>query len=646
MMTAWVFPQSKPHHALFHRAASQRRAAWHAAVPARGRADADLRHHGSGQPGARLALYARRLFRRDVCRADRKFRARRRPGAGRDVRLRRGARSDRDPAALRPQPPRSRARHVWAIALLQRTGAARLGPGRHDAVAAQRDADRGTDHSRRVLSGLPAGHHRRHPGGRGAALHPGDAHAARHADPRRRVEPRNGRRARRQHKAALHFGVRARRGAGGLRRPDAGADSDGADRHGREHFDPRLRGHHHRRHWLDPRRLCRRHHRRADRHHRPRFPARFAARSAEHQCRADFGAGAVVDVDLHADGRHFGVSSGRTLSGGEQMSALFELNPRNAITIGLLVILALIPLYATLTGNSFVMTLFTRVLILAMAAVSLNLIMGYGGMVSFGHAAYLGLGGYAVGILAKEGIGSGFIQWPMAIAVSALFALVVGALSLRTRGVYFIMITLAFAQMVYYVAIGLDRYGGDDGLTIYKRSQFGVIDLNNKTLFYYLCLALLLVASIYLVSRMVNSRFGLAIQGARSNERRMRAIGFPVFRYKLTCFVIAGALCGLAGALLANHTNFISPATMFWTRSGDLMVLVVLGGLGTPFGPMIGTVSYLLLEEALSRIAQIPGLRIAEYHGLFIGPVLLLVAIYLRGGIESLFAGWRQEKAP
>jgi branched-chain amino acid transport system permease protein len=237
------------------------------------------------------------------------------------------------------------------------------------------------------------------------------------------------------------------------------------------------------------------------------------------------------------------------------------------------------------------------------------------------------------------------VQWPVAIAVSALFALAIGALSLRTRGVYFIMITLAFAQMIYYVAIGLDRYGGDDGLTIRQRSQFGgLVDLDNKTLFYYLCLALL-VGSIYLISRLVNSRFGLVIQGSRSNDRRMRAIGFPTFCYRLACFVIAGALCGLAGALLANHTNFISPATMFWTRSGDFMVMVVLGGLGTAFGPLIGTVTYLLLEEALSRIAQIPGLRIAEYHGLFIGPALLLVAIYLRGGIESLFAGWRQEKA-
>jgi branched-chain amino acid transport system permease protein len=309
-------------------------------------------------------------------------------------------------------------------------------------------------------------------------------------------------------------------------------------------------------------------------------------------------------------------------------------SPRIAVNAALLVILALVPVYASLAGDIFVMTLFTRVIILAMAALSLNLIMGYGGMVSFGHAAYLGIGGYAVGILAKEGIGSGFLQWPVAIAVSGLYALVVGALSLRTRGVYFIMITLAFAQMIYYVAIGLDRYGGDDGLTIYKRSQFGSLDLNNKTVFYYLCFAILL-ASLYLVWRIVNSRFGMVIQGARSNERRMRAIGFPTYRYKLACFVIAGAMCGLAGALLANFTNFISPAMMHWTRSGDLMVMAVLGGMQSLCGPLIGALTYLLLEEALSRLTG--------YPNLILGPVLLLVAIYVNGGIDGLFGVARRD---
>jgi branched-chain amino acid transport system permease protein len=306
------------------------------------------------------------------------------------------------------------------------------------------------------------------------------------------------------------------------------------------------------------------------------------------------------------------------------------LTPRNAVAVVLVALLALLPLYASVTGNYFLMSMFTRILILAMAAVSLNLIMGFGGMVSFGHAAYIGIGGYVVGILAKEGIGSGFVQWPLALAVSGLFALGVGALSLRTRGVYFIMITLAFAQMVYYVAIGLDRYGGDDGLTIHKRSTFGgAIDLSNRTAFYYLCFALLL-AMVYLVWRIIDSRFGMVIQGARSNDRRMRAIGFATFRYKLTCFVIAGVMCGLAGALLANHTNFVSPAMMHWTRSGDLIVMAVLGGMGSAFGPVIGAIAYLLLEEGLSRVT--------EYTNLILGPLLLLVALYARGGIDGLLA--------
>jgi branched-chain amino acid transport system permease protein len=308
---------------------------------------------------------------------------------------------------------------------------------------------------------------------------------------------------------------------------------------------------------------------------------------------------------------------------------------RNVFVLGLLALLALLPVYATITGHTFAVSLFTRIIILAMAAVSLNLIMGFGGMVSFGHAAYLGIGGYAVGILAKEGINSGFVQWPVALAASALFALGVGALSLRTRGVYFIMITLAFAQMVYYVAVGLDRYGGDDGMTIYKRSQFGDwINLGNRTVFYYVCFGLLL-ATVFLVWRIVNSRFGLVIQGARSNDRRMRAIGFPTYRYKLACFVIAGMLCGLAGALLANHTDFISPATMQWTRSGDLIVMAVLGGMGTVIGPVIGAVVLLLLEEALSRVT--------EYWQIIIGPLFLLVVLFARGGIDGLLTSMRRD---
>jgi branched-chain amino acid transport system permease protein len=318
--------------------------------------------------------------------------------------------------------------------------------------------------------------------------------------------------------------------------------------------------------------------------------------------------------------------------------------PRNVFVVALLGVLALVPVYSAMTGNYFPVSLFTRILILAMAAVSLNLIMGFGGMVSFGHAAYIGIGGYIVGILAKEGINSGFAQWPLAILASGLFALGVGALCLRTRGVYFIMITLAFAQMIYFVAVGLDRYGGDDGLTIYKRSQFGGgLNLSNKTLFYYLCFVLLL-AAVYLVWRIVNSRFGMVIQGARSNERRMRAIGFPVFRYKLACFVIAGVICGLAGVLLANHTDFISPAAMHWTRSGDLIVMAVLGGMGSVIGPVVGAVALLVLEEALPYLIEVVGhlftksdiTTAREYWQLILGPMLLLVVLFARGGIDGL----------
>ncbi|MBI4276043.1 MAG: branched-chain amino acid ABC transporter permease [Rhizobiales bacterium] len=327
-----------------------------------------------------------------------------------------------------------------------------------------------------------------------------------------------------------------------------------------------------------------------------------------------------------------------------------QLTPRNFVVGALLAILILLPLYVAISGNNFAITLFTRIVILAMAATTLNLIMGYGGMVSFGHAAYLGIGGYAIGMLAKEGIYSGFLQWPIALIVSALFALAVGALSLRTRGVYFIMITLAFAQMVYYVTVGLARYGGDDGLTIYRRSDFaGLVNLSNKTVFYYICLVLLF-ATIYLVWRLVNSRFGMVIQGARSNDRRMRAIGFPTYRYRLSCFVIAGTICGLSGALLANFTDFVSPAMMHWTRSGDLIVMVVLGGMGSLFGPVIGAVALLALEEALPILISLlafPVLgseagRAGEYWQIILGPLLLLVVLYARGGIDGMLASLRR----
>jgi branched-chain amino acid transport system permease protein len=318
--------------------------------------------------------------------------------------------------------------------------------------------------------------------------------------------------------------------------------------------------------------------------------------------------------------------------------------PRNVVLLLLLVVLLLLPVYVALTGDRFMLTLFTRIVILAMAAVSLNFIIGYGGMMSFGHAAYLGIGGYTVAILSFEGVQSGFVQWPAALATSALFALVVGAFSLRTRGVYFIMITLAFAQMAYYLASGMARYGGDDGLSLENRSDFaGLLNLSNKTTFYYVCLVLLF-ASILLVWRLINSRFGMVLQGARSNEMRMRAIGFPTFRYMLAGFVIAGAMCGLSGALIANHTDFVSPAMMFWTRSGDLIVMVVLGGMGSLFGPVFGALALLFLEQFLPALISTvvrpfnpaAAAKAGEYWQIVLGPLLLVVVLFARGGIDGL----------
>jgi branched-chain amino acid transport system permease protein len=264
------------------------------------------------------------------------------------------------------------------------------------------------------------------------------------------------------------------------------------------------------------------------------------------------------------------------------------------------------------------------------------MILGYGGMVSFGHAMFFGIGGYAVGILAHHGIASGWIQWPAGIVAAALWAAVIGALSLRTRGLYFIMITLAFAQLVYYLGAGLEAYGGDDGLNI-SRSRFaGLLDLRDKASFYWLCFALL-CGTLWFCSRFAHSRFGLVIRGAKSNDLRMTALGFPVFRYRLAAFVLSGAFGGLAGILLANEGAYISPAMMSWVKSGDLIVIVVLGGMGTLFGPLYGAIAFFALEESLPPLLDLGRKGWGEYWQIVFGPMLVLVALYAKGGIDSLF---------
>lgn len=309
--------------------------------------------------------------------------------------------------------------------------------------------------------------------------------------------------------------------------------------------------------------------------------------------------------------------------------------PRGIATAVILLVLAALPLLTQAFDQRYLLSIGTRIVIWSIAAVSLNMILGYGGLVSFGHAMFFGVGGYAVGILSAEGISSGWIQWPIALLAATAWAVVIGALSLRTRGLYFIMITLAFAQLVYYVGSGLEAYGGDDGLNI-SRSRFpGLIDLRDKASFYWLCFALL-CASLWFCGRYANSRFGLVIRGAKSNELRMTALGFPVFRYRLAAFTISGAFGGLAGILLANEGAYISPAMMSWMKSGDLIVIVVLGGMGTLFGPLYGTIAFFVLEEALPPLLNLAHKGWGEYWMIVFGPLLVLIALYARGGIDSL----------
>lgn len=302
------------------------------------------------------------------------------------------------------------------------------------------------------------------------------------------------------------------------------------------------------------------------------------------------------------------------------------------LILGACVLLLLaVPALAMLLEQPYYIDLVRRVMIFGIAAASLNLILGYGGLVSFGHAAYLGVGGYAVGILAFYGVHDGWLQWAVAIGASALVALAIGAISVRTRGIYFIMITLAFTQMLYYLSISVEEYGGDDGMRLKVKSQFsGLIDLNDPVAFYYLVLALLL-ASIFLVHRLVHSRFGMVIRAARSNEARTRAIGFSPYPYQLAAFVIAGAMCGLAGALLANHTAYIAPAFMDWTRSGEIMFMVILGGIATAPGPALGAFVLLVVEDLLAGWTQ--------HWQLILGPLLILSVLYFKRGLAGLLPG-------
>ncbi len=317
-------------------------------------------------------------------------------------------------------------------------------------------------------------------------------------------------------------------------------------------------------------------------------------------------------------------------------TAARPLRPRRDIVLPVVLFLAfaLLPLVASLSAEKYLLDVGSRIMVFAVAAVALDLLVGYGGLISFGHAAFIGLGAYAVGILSAHGIADALVSLPVAIAVSMLFAFLTGLVCLRTKGAYFIMITLAFGQMVYFIATSLAPYGGDDGLTIAARNTIaGLPLLKSDRAFYYFTLICLL--AIYAFCRaLVASRFGRVLRGAKENATRMATIGFNVRQFQLVAYIVAGALGGFSGFLLANLTEFVAPTYMSWQQSGELLVMVILGGVGTLNGAIIGSIAYLIADEWLSGVIE-------NWQVIF-GPILVLVVLFARGGIIGLSSRlWR-----
>ena len=316
-----------------------------------------------------------------------------------------------------------------------------------------------------------------------------------------------------------------------------------------------------------------------------------------------------------------------------------------ALNAALMALLLLIPLWAWASDEPFLITLTTRAVILAIAGVGLNIALGFGGLVSFGHALFFGLGGYAMGILAYHaqtytnvtdwpltipGTRSMPVIWIIATLTSALAALAVGALSLRTTGVYFIMITLAFSQMFYYFAISWPTYGGEDGLSIYVRNGFPGLNTMDPIQFFALCYGLLALI-LFFTARLARSNFGLMLGAARQNEARVAAIGQRPYRLYLIAFTLSGAITGLAGALFADLNRFVSPVMFSWQTSGEIMVFVILGGVGRVFGPVAGAALFILLEHSLGGLS--------DYWHIYLGAILLGTVLFARGGLFGLIAG-------
>ncbi|NYT61474.1 branched-chain amino acid ABC transporter permease [Alcaligenaceae bacterium] len=305
------------------------------------------------------------------------------------------------------------------------------------------------------------------------------------------------------------------------------------------------------------------------------------------------------------------------------------------VSVVLLALLALAPLYAYSTSNPFVVTLITRIVIFAIAATSLNLILGYGGLVSFGHALFLGLGVYAAGIMGFHGIDNGWLQLLVTLLACGIVGLVTGSIALRTSGISFIMITLAFAQMFYFLFVSLSQYGGDDGLRLASGSNFSGLLLTESTTLYFTSFTVLCL-SLYLCHRLMHSRFGVVVRASKINGPRMKALGYSTFRYRLAIYVISAALCGVAGLLYANLSQFASPSYMSWTTSGELIVMIMLGGIGTLFGPLFGALTMILTEEWLKELT--------EHWMIIFGPLIVIVITTSRLGLMGMLEALDQRR--
>ncbi len=301
--------------------------------------------------------------------------------------------------------------------------------------------------------------------------------------------------------------------------------------------------------------------------------------------------------------------------------------PSHWVPVLVLLMLTGVPFVALAVDQTFYIAFFARIIIYAIAACALNVALGYGGLVSFGHSLFLGVGGYAVGLASFYGIGNGWIHLLLCLVACGSIAFVTGAISLRTSGIAFIMITLAFAQMGYFFFVSLKAYGGDDGLSISMGSRFGPIDLSSAVHVYAVSL-IVLVLSLWWLARLRVAPFGMVIRGAKQNARRVNAMGIPVIRYQLFAYVLSGMLCGVAGLLLSNLNAFASPSTLAWSVSGELIVIVVIGGLGTVSGPLLGAVVFLGLEEVLKGWT--------DHWMIVFGPLIVLVALLGKRGIVGI----------